>query len=336
MADAAEHDDQQAVAAIETEESNNIAAGMQQFAWLEEKLDTPEKRTHMATNFARSIKAHYFDEGTSFPLFKNIVGIRTQAFLLPFPGATLEQKTFRKYMKRSWSTHRHFLTNFVVHRLFYHPDLSQRIGYATSASAVITAVDQCMNQNLRFRTTAYQRSISTEVMKAAVLELFEVMPYFWLQNSKHAYTDSFPVKELMNFLKPQTQMGALNVGLVVQDLATAGVITKQALLAAVRDGVVDGKDTITLVGGKGGIAGLRLLMGDEAMDSNTPNELLQLLYNALSEELFDENTTKEWDNLTTVEHFCCKFYRVVSYCTGRPERRAEFWKVVGMAEAAEK
>lgn len=287
----------------------------------------------MATTFAKASRNHYVSGTSRFALFDDVVGKKTSAFFCLFPGATLEQSKFRKYLPNSLYKSRHFLTNFVVHRFFYHPEISSRIGFAHHAEQVITAIDECTRLKIKFRTNAYQRSISNDVMKAAVREMFELLPPFWEQYYTKSCTDDFPIAELVDHLQPVPQLGSLGVALCVQDLATAGIITQKALEAALSMKDAQNRDMFNLLG-DGGVGGLRLMVPQNLADSMTPNEQLLKLYQDLHQALDIKEGEENWKNVTTVEHLACKLFRLAAFCTRRPERQPDFWRAVGRADLA--
>ena len=70
----------------------------------------------------------------------------------------------------------------------------------------------------------------------------------------------------------------------------------------------------------------------EAGDA-TPNEQLLMLSRDLDLP-FDEDESN-WDNVTTIEHLACKIFRLASFCATRPDRRSEFWHIIGRHDLAE-
>lgn len=267
-----------------------------------------------------------------------MLGNKTGAWLNMFAGSTVEQHAFRQCIPESQKAHRHYLTNFVVHRFFYHPAFSYRIQYAYSAEQVLDALTHFQSTGQGYFTNAYQRLIPPERLERDIRRIFDKVGTFWEQHHRHAGSDDFPVKELLSMLALDLQgfdFGQLSRGLLIQDLSTAGVITNVALMNAMNKGLDQGanKATFALLG-KGGQEGLDLIMPAAQQQHQTPNQRLVALYQKHRHHLGIQPQEARWDNVTTIEHMCCKFYRLVSHCTTHPERRPEFWKIVGRHDLA--
>lgn len=305
------------------------------FHWVTEQQlngSQQEHLTSMLKHFALSSRAHFIDQTQRIPIFSDMMGkTRTAAYILMFPGATQEQHAFRNLLPIAQRHHLHFLTNFLVHRLFYHPDFSWEIGFAYNEWTVIHAIDKFADEDLRFRTNAYMCNYSNEDAVSAVRHIFRDTPLFWKKHYKQACTDDFPILALLQLLNDIPLFGPLRASLVVQDLATAGVITNKGLMKAMNEGVVDGKDNFQLLG-EGSQGGLAFMLTRENSAGKTTNQQLLDLYEIHKDVLNTRPGEETWDNVTTIEHMACKFFRVVKYCTTNPHRRAEFWRMVGRAD----
>lgn len=176
------------------------------------------------------------------------------------------------------------------------------------------------------------KSVGTETMKSAILHIFRLATEFWVQHHQHAFKDTFPVLKLLELLsdtKTLSEYGPLNRGLVIQDLATSGIITSTCLMEAMKAGVVNGKDLFALLG-EGGKEGLELILKPENRLNMTANQQLLQLYNVHRPHLgITRDDEATWDNISTIEHIACKFYRFVKFCTTNVDCQREFWKIVG-------
>ena len=80
-----------------------------------------------------------------------------------------------------------------------------------------------------------------------------------------------------------------------------------------------------------------MMLTPENKTNKTCNQQLLHLYRVHRPHLLTllKRGKETWDNVTTIEHKACKFYRLVKYCTAHPKRRVEFWKIVGREDLAE-
>lgn len=283
----------------------------------------------MAQNFAQANRDHYVSRSRNYDAFNAIVGNRTNAYFQVFAGATAEQQHFRRHLPLSRTNHPHYLTNILVHRYFYHENVSTRMGFAQNAADVVSAIHECVHKKIPIRTNAYMKSVGTKDMIATVEHIFETAPTFWKAHRSCAQTSSFPIKELVAFVKGIKGLGNLGTALCVQDLTTAGVITQEALEASFKEKDERGRDVFSLLG-EGGKEGLKLLVPEDRLGDMTDNDALLMLYKDL--DIPYQAGESSWNNVTTVEHLACKLFRFAAFCTRKVEWRSHFWRIIGFEQ----
>ena len=267
-----------------------------------------EHLNSMLQHFATASRAHFVDHTQSIPLFFDVVEKKTEAYFSMWAGAKEEQRVFCMCLPIAMRHQRHYLTNFVVHRFFYHPQFSQTIQFAFHEDEVINTIKLWEQLGKRHRTNAYQRLTESAKAKRVVRQIFAKIPPFWEEHRNKAFLDSFPVLELLAILSKIDEFGPLNCGLVIQDLATAGIITNAALTHAMEARGQDGADQFELLG-PGGQEGLALMLTPANKTNKTCNQQLLHLYRVHRPHLLTllKRGKETWDNVTTIEHNACKF-----------------------------